>query len=169
MSRPAPIHAQRGATLIVALIMLILITLMVISAYTLSTSGFRTVGNMQFRDEAVAAANAAIGQLVSEGISTTNPPAARTYNIDIDQDGTNDYVVNIAVPQCVKATTSQEQSSSSLSLPVSMSVASFWHTVWDMDATVASASNIGGAAVRMHSGVRILLSQADKDTLCPTP
>ena len=50
-------HAQHGATLVVGLIMLVLITLMVTSAFMLSSINLKSVGNMQFRDEAVAAAN----------------------------------------------------------------------------------------------------------------
>ena len=50
-------HSQRGITLFVGLIMLVLITLMVTSAFTLSTSNLKSVGNMQARDEAIAAAD----------------------------------------------------------------------------------------------------------------
>ncbi len=46
---------QRGATLIVALIMLAIITLVVIGGFTLSTSNLKSVGNMLVREEAVAA------------------------------------------------------------------------------------------------------------------
>jgi Tfp pilus assembly protein PilX len=51
---------QRGVTLVIGLIMLVLITLMVISAFMLSNTNLKAVGNMQFRDEAIAAANVAI-------------------------------------------------------------------------------------------------------------
>ena len=46
---------QRGAALVVGLIMLVLITIMLVSAMVLSTSNFRSVSNMQFREEALAA------------------------------------------------------------------------------------------------------------------
>ena len=49
-----------GAALVVGLIMLVLITIMLITALNLGTSSFRSVGNMQFRNEAIAAANVAI-------------------------------------------------------------------------------------------------------------
>ena len=48
-------QSQRGAALVVGLIMLVLVTVMLISALVMSTSGFRSVSNMQFREEAIAA------------------------------------------------------------------------------------------------------------------
>ena len=50
---------QQGAALIVGLIMLLLLTLMVTAAFTLSGVNLKAVGNMQSRAEATAAANAA--------------------------------------------------------------------------------------------------------------
>ncbi|UUZ64284.1 hypothetical protein LP417_03665 [Polaromonas sp. P1-6] len=44
-SRPG--RGQSGATLVVALIMLTLITLLVVNAFTLSSSNLKAVGNMQ--------------------------------------------------------------------------------------------------------------------------
>src|SRR3954467_8329245 len=87
---------QRGATLVVALIILAVITLLVLNAYTLSSSGLKAVGNMQIRDEAVAAANEALESKVSTDF--TNPLATSTYQVDINNDGTADYTVTIATP-----------------------------------------------------------------------
>lgn len=84
---------ERGAALVVGMIMLVLITLMLITALNLATTNFRAVGNMQFRDEAVAAANEAIGQIISSAF--TAAPAAETVNVDIDSDGATDYVVEV--------------------------------------------------------------------------
>jgi len=44
--------------------MLTLITLLVMTALNLASSNFRAVSNTQFRDEAVAAANVAIQQVI---------------------------------------------------------------------------------------------------------
>jgi len=159
------LRPERGAALVVGLIMLVLITLMLITALNLGVTNFRAVGNMQFRDEATAAANQAIEQVISSPF--TDAPAAETVNIDIDDDGNDDYVVEIAVPQCILASQAFSADPSSVSLPPSMSLSSTWNTVWDIDATVNGSGNVGGAAVRVRSGVRVLLSAVDKAAVCP--
>ena len=158
-------YRQRGAALVIGMIMLVLITLMLITALNLGTTNFRAVGNMQFREEALATANRAIEQVI--GSAFTAAPAAETINIDSDNDGTTDYIVQIAQPQCIQASQAFGADPSSLSLPPSMTVASTWNTVWDIDATVNGSGNVGGAAVRVKSGVRVLLSETEKNTVCP--
>jgi hypothetical protein len=159
-----PLH-QRGAVLVIGLIMLVLITLMLVTALNLGTTNFRAMTNMQFRSEAIASANKAIEQVISSPF--TAAPAAETINVDLNNDATDDYVVQINVPQCIYASQAFGSDPSSLSLPPSMSAASTWNTVWDLDANVDSAGNAGGAAVRVRSGVRVLLSEVEKDTVCP--
>jgi hypothetical protein len=156
---------QQGAALVVGMIMLVLITLMLVTALNLGTTNFRAMTNMQFRSEAIAAANQAIEQVISTPF--TAAPTAESINVDVDNDADTDYVVQIAVPQCVYAAQAFGADPSSLSLPPTMTVASTWHTVWDLDASVAGASNVGGAEVRVRSGVRVLLSEAEKELVCP--
>lgn len=172
---------QKGAALVVSLIMLVLITLMVIAALNLGTSNFRAVSNTQFREQAIAAANVAIqdrvssnfeGPVVDAGLGTI----ATTYqNVDLNNDGTDDYTVAIT-PACVSATVAEAADPSSVSLPGAMSVASTWNTVWDVRAEVSPPSvptgvilvaDPGGAKVTIHAGVRVLLSQSQKDDACP--
>jgi hypothetical protein len=159
------LRPERGAALVVGMIMLVLITLMLITALNLGITNFRAVGNMQFRDEATAAANQAIEQVISSPF--TAAPAAETVNVDIDDDGNPDYVVEIAVPECILASQAFSADPSSVSLPPSMSLSSTWNTVWDLDATVNGSGNVGGAAVRVRSGVRVLLSAVEKAAVCP--
>jgi len=156
---------QRGAVLVIGMIMLVLITLMLVTALNLGTTNFRAMTNMQFRSEAIAAANKAIEQVISSPFAAA--PAAETINVDLNNDATDDYIVQINVPQCIYAAQAFGADPSSLSLPAAMSAASTWNTVWDLDASVASADNAGGAAVRVHSGVRVLLSEVEKDAVCP--
>ena len=164
MSRRLPL-LQRGAALAIGLIMLVLITLMLISALNLGMTNFRAMSNMQFRDEAIAAANKAIEQIV--GSPFTAAPAAEAINVDLDNDTNVDYVVQIAVPQCVYAAQAFGADPSSLSLPPTMTAASTWNTVWDIHASVAGADNAGGATVDVRSGVRVLLSEVEKNAVCP--
>jgi Tfp pilus assembly protein PilX len=164
MSMPS-LKSQRGAALIVGLIMLVLITIMLLAALTLSTSGFRSVSNMQFREEAIAAANRAIDQVISSNFTAV--PTSEEIEVDIDADGDIDYTVVIDEPQCVTATEAFDADPSSLALPIAMTLSSTWSTVWDIRATVAPDSNAGGAAVVVRAGVRALLTDAQRDAVCP--
>lgn len=164
MSQRTP-PLQRGTVLVIGMIMLVLITLMLITALNLGTTNFRAMSNMQFRNEAIAAANNAIEQMI--GSPFTLSPAAESIEVDLDNDATTDYLVEIAEPQCVYAAQAMGADPSSLSLPLAMSGASTWNTVWDLDASVNGADNVGGAAVRVHAGVRVLLSEVQKDAVCP--
>lgn len=165
MSLPASPHVQRGATLVVGLIMLLLITLVVSSAFTLSGTNLKSVGNMQLRDEAIAAANIAVEQVI--GSSFTTAPTAESINVDINNDSATDYVVSIATPVCIRESevisvvAGQESGlRSTLTTPPSK-----WNTVWSLDATVSDSAS--GASAHVRSGVRVLLTQTEKDLVCP--
>jgi len=152
---------ETGAVLVVSLIMLAIITLMVTSAYNMSTLNLQSVGNMQFRNEALTSANLAINQILSSPF--TDSPAAEDINIDIDNSGTIDYTVNIALPTCVEATVASTPSLSSLSLPA-MSGSSSWDSIWEIEATVTDANS--GVTVQVTSGVRVRLTQSEKEAVC---
>lgn len=152
---------QRGSALIVGLIMLLLLTLVVSSAFTLSGTNLKAVGNMQSRSEAIAAANFALDQVL--GSPFTLSPGAESIEVDLNNDGVVDYTVAIATPQCIRATVADDAPPSSISLPVMAS--STWNTVWNIQATVNDP--IGGAAVVVRSGVRVLLTQAQCNAVCP--
>ena len=144
------LRTQKGATLIVGLIMLVLLTLMVTTSFMLSTSNLRAVGNMQFRDEAIAAGNSAIEQVVSS--SFTVLPVASTVLVDIDQDGTDDYTVAVTAPVCVQVApiTSSVATLSGVSSGVPSTTD--YNTVWDIQAQVSSSAS--GAAVTIRQGIR---------------
>ncbi len=167
MNRPSLPRAQRGATLIVGLIMLVLLTLVVTSAFTLSTTNLKAVGNMQFRDEAIAAANVAIEQVL--GSPFTEKPTSEGLIVDIDNDGSTDYVVAIATPSCIRASQVGDvevKTGEGTSVTVgSVHAPLSFNTVWDIDATVTSAGT--GASVRVRQGVRVLLPEAKKNEVCP--
>jgi Tfp pilus assembly protein PilX len=157
--------SQQGAALVIGLIMLVLITLMLLTALRLGTTNFRSVSNMQYRNEAIAAAERAIQQVIDSDFTATT--TTEQIGVDLDNDGIDDYLVNVAPPTCLRATQAFGADPSSLALPVTMTVASTWNTVWDIDATVNAAENVGAAAVRLRTGVRVLLSQAQRDARCP--
>ncbi|GAB3549339.1 hypothetical protein GCM10027343_30910 [Noviherbaspirillum agri] len=152
---------QHGATLIVGLIMLAVITVMVATAFTLSGTNLKAVGNMQFRDEATAAANMAIEQVVSAFMNTV--PTAQVIPIDLNNDGNTDYSVSIT-PTCISSSIVGDPSGigqkGSVELGPALSVGEGgfigFVTIWNIDASVTDP--VSGASVRVHQGVRKLLT-----------
>jgi Tfp pilus assembly protein PilX len=164
-------HSQQGVTLVIGLIMLVLITLVITTSFSLSTTNLRSVGNMQVRDEAIAATNSAIALYVGQ-VSSASPPSTDLTDprlddqtIDIDNDGTDDYTVTFDVaPECVRASQAINESLSSVTLPVTMTSAAFWNSIWEISATASDDRT--GASINIHQGLRVLLTQAQKNTLC---
>lgn len=95
------LYAEKGSTLLIAMVMLIVLTLFAISAITLSNTNLSIVSNMQARQEAVAAGKQAIEQIMSKNF--TEDPAAETITVDINNDGNPDYTVAVAVPACISS------------------------------------------------------------------
>lgn len=154
-------HAERGSILVVSLIMLLLFTLLVSGALTMNTVNLKAVGNMQAREEAIAAANVALEYVTSTNF--TNSPTALVNNVDINDDGVNDYVVSIAAPTCIRATVAQAAAASSVKLgSISNNT---WNTVWSFSATVVDQAS--GTSTQVRSGVRVLLPDAQKSSVCP--
>lgn len=163
MSTIARRRSQRGATLIIGLILLVLISLIVVNAVTLSSSNLKAVGNMQVHNESIAAANQAIEKFVSAPFYNT--VGTQTFTVDINGDGNNDYSVKIAQPQCLGWKQAAIAAPSDVEMPVTMQYAAEFETDWDVGATVTD--NATGSTVEVHEGMRKRLSQAIKDTVCP--
>ncbi len=151
-----------GAVLVVGLLMLVMTTLMATTSFIMSTTNLKSVGNVQFRQEAVAAANASIEQVL--GSPFTDAPATEEITIDIDNSGTTDYSVSIAQPDCISAMAAGSSAPSSIALPA-MAGSADWNTVWELDATVSDP--VSGTSARVRSGVRVLLTEAEKNSVCP--
>ncbi|OHC71306.1 MAG: hypothetical protein A2045_07325 [Rhodocyclales bacterium GWA2_65_20] len=98
-------HSQRGVTLVIGLIMLVLLTLLGMSAFNTSTSYFKVIGNMQHQTVAGAAAQSALDQVLSHGAYFTEPTTAPTsIDVDINGDGNaNDLTVTLTQP-CLLST-----------------------------------------------------------------
>ena len=97
--------SQRGATLVIALIMLVALALLAIWAFNSSTTNLRIVGNTQVRQEAVAAVQTAIESTISSTQFSVNPTAvaANPVLVDINGDGVNDYSVSLTpIPTCYR-------------------------------------------------------------------
>ncbi len=106
-------QTQRGATLIITLVMLVVLTLFAITSLNTANSNLKVVGNMQARTEAANIAQEAIETVISSTLFTTNPAnavlapcgSANTLCTDINSDGVTDYttVLNPA-PRCITVT-----------------------------------------------------------------
>jgi hypothetical protein len=104
--------SQGGATLLVSLIMLVMLTLFAISAMNSSTTNLKVVGNMQAQAEAQAAAQAAIETALSTPTFTSNPnnaipnpcSGANTLCVDLNGDGSPELTTTLTpAPACVQA------------------------------------------------------------------
>lgn len=147
--------------------MLVLITLLVTGAMTLSTSGLKSVANSQFRDEAVAAGNQAIERMLNGDFTTA--PQPQGYNIDMENDGDADYAVNFQTPVCLNgsqvATAEIPPSSISLGAAFNVTIVPYYRTLWELTGTVSDPSG-NGAAVTIRQGVTVLVNQTVFNTYC---
>lgn len=162
---------QAGMTMAISLILLLLVTILIVTAMYLATTNIRSVANMQFRERVIDAANAQIEEIVASNFSSRLLVLA-DVPLDIDRDGRNDALVDVRA-ECIQATVSSDAPRSSVSLPVSMSSDPTWSVTWDVSATADDPDT--GASVVARSGVRVLMSDAEKRALCdplpstPTP
>ena len=69
-------YRQQGASLVVSLIMLALISLIAVTSFKLGKSNLQIVSNMQQRSEALAAAQGGIENVISSTQFTATPSAA---------------------------------------------------------------------------------------------
>lgn len=95
---------QRGMTLLIGMVMLVILTMLVMSAIRTGLTNNRIVGNMQFRDEATYAAQSAIERTLGGTEFVSNPAnvAASPVDVDINGDGGADYQVLMQPqPSCV--------------------------------------------------------------------
>ena len=99
---------QRGSTLTISMIMLVLLTLFVLSAINSSTINLRIAGNTQAQDEARAAAQQAIEALVSSyanffPVPAPAVPASAPLTISVNKDASGNYTVTRTAPVCKSA------------------------------------------------------------------
>jgi hypothetical protein len=101
---------EGGATLLVTLIMLVIITLFAVTAFNTSNSNLKTVGNMQIRSEAMSASARTIEETISHPNFTTTPANAipnpcngtpNTLCTDLNGDGVADLTTKLTPnPTC---------------------------------------------------------------------
>ncbi len=110
---------QQGSLLLVAMIMLLTAALLTATALRGSLTSTQAIGNMQWRAEAVAAANEGIDRLLSSADFATNTAVVTKqvndapFQVDINGDGVNDIETSLpevtidgvtrAGPRCLRA------------------------------------------------------------------
>ncbi len=149
---------ERGSTLLVAMIMLVLLTLIAVSAIESTTSSLQVVGNAQFHQEAAAAGQQAIENTISSTTFTSSAPGVQ--NIDVNNDGAADYKVTFyPAPSCVKYNVVDTSTETGLPKDCYGSMSGLcYRTYWDVTAVVSDI-NTGttGATVTLHQGVKLLV------------
>lgn len=159
---------QRGVTLITALVMLVVLTLLVISAIRSSNVNLRIAGNMQIQEEAIAAAQQATEQVLSTNF-TANPASAAVAASSVTI-GPATYTTTVATPVC---TGSKPLDNTTANLPrecISSSTAqntgiffasgtsvsgTSWCLAQQWDIRASVNDNITGASTTMHQGVNL--------------
>ncbi len=177
---------QEGATLVVALIMLVVISLLAVGSLHTTNMNLKVVGNMQSRGEALYAAQQAIETVISTPQFITDPAnavpdpcgAANTLCNDLDGDGMPEYITRlIPAPSCVsvrviKASELNLASAEDLTCSVGRAPQSgaasgdslCANTAWDI--TAETRSTFSGTRVTVTQGVAVRVSAVDAEALC---
>lgn len=103
---------QRGAVLLVGLVMLVMVTLLAISGFNMVKINQQVAGNMESRGQAMVAANAAIEEAISSTLFLSSPDnlllnacgSSNSRCYDVNDDGVNDITVVVRRPTCVTVT-----------------------------------------------------------------
>jgi hypothetical protein len=95
---------QGGASALVALVFLVVVAFVVMSAYRISGQQLALASNAQSRAQMLSAANFAIERTISSVDFLRDPSSvgAAPVAVDIDGNGSNDLNVAVAVPTCYR-------------------------------------------------------------------
>jgi Tfp pilus assembly protein PilX len=182
-------RAQCGATLLVALIMLVVLTLFVISALNTSKTNLQVVGNMQARAEALAAGQEAMETVISTPLFISSPAnavpvpcgSANRLCTDVTGDGVADYITTLTpAPNCVAVqpiknanlnlsnsedlgcSSGQQQQFGVSGATTGDSLCS--NTVWEITTQTTGVNS--GASVKLIQGIGVRISADDAATSC---
>ena len=133
-----PIGNQQGATLFVALIILVMMTLFAVSSINMSTVNLKIVGNMQAQKAIDASAQDAIEQTISD-MTQFNTPATATISTSMGN-------VTVAAPDCIDS-----QVATGYSAVVGDIIPE--DNTWEVTATITDS--VTGAQTTLHQGVEI--------------
>ncbi len=181
--------------LLVGLVMLVLVTLAAVTSHNLARTSLKVVSNMEFRNDAAAAAQQTIETAISSilfaqqptqvfGTSAAACGGANSQCFDVNGDGTPDTTVTLTpAPTCLtsRTITSQELNLSdpedlgcATSVSQSFGLAGTADTpslcaqsTWEVRAVAEDTATRARVAIRQGLGMR--LSSADVSLACPEP
>ena len=151
MKRHQPLGRQRGLAMVIGMIMLVLLTLLVVSAINSSSVNLRITGNMQAQDEARAMAQQAIERVLGVKANfypTPTAQAATNYYVDNNSTGNAVYSVSVAAPVC-KGAAKQFPGRTADCINGARAGLFCWDTMWEVVAT----------ATDTKTGVRQVITQ----------
>ena len=96
---------QAGGSLLIALILLAAITFLSVSVFNAGTTNLRAVGSTEARSQALAVAQAAVDQTISNTLFTTDPAAVAgaPFAFDLDGDAVPDFSARLQpAPACTR-------------------------------------------------------------------
>ena len=171
MKRTPALPRQAGMTLFVAMIILVMVTLLVVSAFRVSNTNLKIVSGMQGRQEAVAASQAAIEEVLSSSFFTTNASivAATPVTVDMNNDGVDDYDVTMSLPTCLRTapvvvtdppTQTQLDCAGSSRVPGAITPTWCSNTVWELSATTTDRVTAAKTTVRQGVGMTVEITSA---------
>lgn len=187
-----PTRRERGITLVTALIMLVLLTLIALTTFNVGKSNLQIVSNMQQRDEAGAAAREVIEEVISNTRFTITPghalaePCDGVPNqrcVDTNGDATPDVKVAITpAPKCVMAPVIRNTAldlSRQEDLVCSMGASQAFGVAGAVDGASACADSVWEinvvatdleteAEVEVNQGVSVRVARDDVTNNCPT-
>jgi Tfp pilus assembly protein PilX len=133
------VKQQRGAVLMVSLVMLVLITLFVVSSLNLSMSDLRIVGNLQSKMALRQGAQQAIETVLSNANNFTTP-TAQTITV-------NGIAFAITTPKCLGTSPAQGYTA--------VNNITLYDTLWLVSAS--ATDTVTGASATIDQGVAIRL------------
>jgi len=91
---------QRGFTLMMTLIFLVIFLLFAISMASSSMVNTKVASNQQYRVEAKSVAQQGVESVMNQSF-TLNPIPASSVPVDVNGDGNNDFTAQVAAPFCL--------------------------------------------------------------------
>jgi hypothetical protein len=149
-------NEQRGVALVIGMIMLVLLTLLVISAVNSGSINLRITSNMQAQDEARAVAQQAIEKFVGNYANFYPTPASYpNVDYDINNDSAPDFKVSVAAPVCKGAAHQIPGRSIDCENGVKSGLYC-WDTMWEVTATASDTKT--GVSQKVTQGFALTFS-----------
>ncbi|MCF8177009.1 MAG: pilus assembly PilX N-terminal domain-containing protein [Sulfuritalea sp.] len=153
--------SQQGSVLLLSLFMLMIMTMLALSAIRMGTVNLRTINNMQMRGEAMTAAQLALDEVLSSNFTENISGTGRIWTVPIDAGKSYDVVV--AVP-CIRQVTPILNTVLDLGNPEDAkcfdsigggAISACSTTVWEISATARSGWFGGRVTMTQGTGIRM--------------